>query len=121
MALLFLRLTVQAHYYIYIYVTHIARRRYFLSFQQLSQFWYSDATALVLAKEALSIAGENGRFVDWKEWTLCSNYHIVLTVDSQVMLNIVTLIKWHTPFFNFLNCINHLIKIKYFGHFNIDM
>ncbi|KAK3097493.1 hypothetical protein FSP39_010140 [Pinctada imbricata] len=28
---------------------------------QLSQFWYDDKTATVLAKEALSLAGENGR------------------------------------------------------------
>ena len=29
--------------------------------QQLSQFWYSEETALKLAQEALAIAGENGR------------------------------------------------------------
>ena len=31
-------------------------------FQNLSQFWYSDETALRLSEEALSIAGENGRY-----------------------------------------------------------
>ena len=31
--------------------------------QQLSQFWYSEETALKLAQEAVSVAGENGRLV----------------------------------------------------------
>ena len=30
--------------------------------QQLSQFWYDEATADRLAREALSVAGENGRY-----------------------------------------------------------
>merc|ERR1719334_2022930 len=30
---------------------------------QLSQFWYTESTAIALAKEALAAAGENGRVV----------------------------------------------------------
>ena len=33
------------------------------SLQQLSQFWYSEETAEMLAKEALAQVGENGRYL----------------------------------------------------------
>jgi len=31
--------------------------------QQLSQFWYDETTTITLAKEALRVAGDNGRYI----------------------------------------------------------
>ena len=50
-------------YWISICLIHLHVFHYLFFLKQLSQFWYDDHTANILAKEALIVAGENGRFV----------------------------------------------------------
>ena len=59
--------------------------------QQLSQFWYDDITAVTLAKEALRVGGEEGRYVKhWYETLMLQAY------DNYIDIRMHTRTHTHT-------------------------
>lgn len=55
--------------------------------QQLSQFWYDEITAVTLAKEALRVVGEEGRYV--KNADIIIHETLCITCDT-LMLQAMT-------------------------------